>query len=106
MSAATGALGGFGSSLAKAMLFGAAANMINTAYQTAGSPCDRESKILRSGLYGAAGGAIGYSGGALGSSIFRPIDPIGQIVGQNPVTNYGAIGTAIGSSVGGIVGNQ
>ena len=108
MAAATGALGGFGSSLARAMLFGASANMLNTAYQQADDPCRSVNMgdVLRSGLYGAGGGSIGYAGGALGRSIFRPTNPIGQTLGQMPPHHYGASGSAIGAATGGFFANQ
>ncbi len=108
MAAATGALGGFGSSLATGMLFGASANMLNTAYQQADDPCQsiNMGDVLRSGLYGAGGGSIGYAGGALGRNIFRPTNPIGQTLGQLPAHHYGASGSAIGAATGGFFANQ
>ncbi len=109
VAAATGAMGGFGSTLGRAMFFGASANMLNTIYRQTGEP-NRESldtkEIIRSGLYGAGGGSIGFAGGVLGQSIFRPTNPIGQTVGQLPAQHFGASGTAIGAATGGYFANK
>lgn len=108
MAAATGALGGFGTSIAKAMLFGATANMLNTAYQQTEDPCQSldMGNVFRSGLWGAGGGAIGYAGGVIGRSSFRPTKTIGQEIGNMPAHHSGASGSAIGAAIGGTFANQ
>jgi len=109
MAAATGALGGFGSSLGRAIFFGALSNIFNTAYQQTDDPCHQSIdpwQILRSGLYGADGGSIGYAGGALGRIYYRPYNVIGQIKGPLPSSNYGASGAAFGATKGGFIANQ
>lgn len=105
---ATGALGGFGSTLTKAMVFGASANILNTAYQQMTGPCSslNAEKLAKNGALGLVGGAIGYGGGAIGNNLYLPSAVIGREVGKTSPLLFGAHGAAIGASVGGYVANQ
>jgi len=105
---ATGALGGFGSTLSRAMLFGALSNVLNTAYQQSSNTCKSfdKNKLAKSAALGLAGGTIGYAGGAIGRNIYWPSAVIGREVGQTSPLPFGAHGAAIGVSLGGYVANQ
>ncbi len=94
--------------MAKAAFFGASANVINTAYQQSDDPCKSFNlkELVRSGLYGAGGGMVGYSGGAVGKKLFKSDNVIGSYIGKKASTSYETSGTAIGAAVGGFIGNQ
>ena len=84
---ATGTLGGFGSTLRRAVFFGASSGAIGNMYiqlTEKSSGCDqRYQKSLdlyqvgRSAILGSFGGAVGFGGGILGKNILRPRDIIG-----------------------------
>ena len=109
---ANGALGGFGSTAMRAIIFGFAAGAINTAYQEVDdviSDCQSEidvSKIIRNSLFGGAGGLAGYGVGAIGRRIYKVpntkvFDPT-----KKETVNYGSEGAAAGAAIGGMIGNQ
>lgn len=111
VSAATGAIGGLGSSAIKSLVAGGLAGAANSAYKEFDNMSNCNSidfgKIYHGALYGAEGGIIGYGVGNIGKNIYKAPTNIKVF---NPNTklnfNYGAEGTAIGSIGGGIIGNQ
>ncbi|MEZ9469302.1 RHS repeat-associated core domain-containing protein [Vibrio lentus] len=113
---ATGALGGFGSTLRRAVFFGASSGAIGNMYiqlTEKSSGCDqRYQKSLdlyqvgRSAILGSFGGAVGFGGGILGKNILRPRDIIGVDLKKRVSFNYESYGSAIGSAGGTTIGNQ
>jgi RHS repeat-associated protein len=109
MAAATGALGGFGSTAAKAIFFGAAAGATNAAYQEAAggnTDCIDSSKVIRSAALGGAGGLVGQRIGKLGQNIYKAPNTTVFDPSVKVSVNYGTHGSAVGAALGGIVGNQ
>ena len=108
VAAGTGALGGFGSTLGRALFFGATSNILNTAYQQYSDPCQSFDlgRLARSGTFGAIGGAVGFGGGAVGRKLFWPSNVIGRPVGEMPSLHFGASGAALGAATGGYIANQ
>jgi len=109
IAAATGALGGYGSTIVRAMFFGATANVINNAYQQTDDPCNSKidsEQLIWSGLSGAIGGSIGYSGGVLGKRLPRFPKVIGRDYTKLSASHYEASGAAIGAATGGAFANQ
>ncbi|CAA6803997.1 MAG: Odd Oz/ten-m homolog 4 [uncultured Sulfurovum sp.] len=116
VAAGTGALGGFGSTFGRAIGFGTVAGATNNAYQQLEADSCKDfdyGGLARSVGFGAAGGGLGYLGSSLGNGILK--DPTQRYLNnavfpRTPVFStsprYGAEGSAIGASVGGILGNQ
>jgi hypothetical protein len=113
---ATGAIGGFGSTPLRAVIFGATAGAIQNTYSqitdTTKEKCDGGvstidvSEIFRSALLGGGGGLLGYGGGAIGKNILRTPNVIGEPLTTRVVFNYGNHGAAIGAAGGTAFGNQ
>jgi RHS repeat-associated protein len=110
VAAATGALGGFGSSVLKSFTYGAAAGALNTAYQEIDSAdCNRDidlARIIRSAGLGGLGGLTGFGGASTGRNIYRPTNIIGSDVAKRVSSNYGQHGAAVGAAGGSALGNQ
>ncbi|HDI3273404.1 TPA: RHS repeat protein [Vibrio cholerae] len=116
---ATGAIGGFGSSPLRAILFGATAgatqNTYNQIIDRSEMSCNDSEiniakldidQIVRSALFGGGGGLLGYGGGAIGRNVLRTPNIIGEPLGSRVVFNYGNHGAAIGAAGGTAFGNQ
>nr|WP_227549718.1 MULTISPECIES: hypothetical protein [Enterobacteriaceae] len=116
---ATGAIGGFGSTPLRAILFGATAGATQNTYKQitdrSEASCEATgiditgldvNQIVRSALFGGGGGLLGYGGGAIGRNILRTPNIIGEPLGSRAVFNYGNHGAAIGAAGGTAFGNQ
>ncbi|HAS6975644.1 RHS repeat-associated core domain-containing protein [Vibrio cyclitrophicus] len=115
---ATGALGGFGSTFVRALVFGSASGAIGGVYNQISvvkTECNNDGyvageidmdAIKRSAMLGAVGGAIGFSGGLMGKNILRTKEIIGSDVSKRIPFNYGSHGSAIGAALGTAYGNQ
>ena len=113
---ATGALGGFGKTLMRAVTFGASSGAIANTYSqitTNSSSCVQGKpnridlyQIGRSATLGAFGGTIGFGGGVMGKNILRPKDIIGMDLKKRVRFNYESHGSAIGAAGGTTIGNQ
>ncbi len=110
VAAATGALGGFGSTALRSLVFGAASGAINSGYrQLDNASCDSDfdgSELLRDTAHGGLGGFMGFGVWAFGRNTYRPVDVIGVDPASSVVNNYGQIGSAIGAVGGTALGNQ
>ena len=109
VAAATGALGGFGSTIARAIWFGALGNAINNAYQQSQDECNEFdfTNLADSALVGGFGGGLGAGISKIGQNTFRSVGvnnfPVNRPL---PPANYGQQATAIGSAIGGALANQ
>jgi len=116
MAGGTGALGGFGANLAKAVAFGAGASGLNTLGQQAIDPCQDfdMKKVGESMLFGGAGGGFGRGLAAAGEAIKDTSRATSTITNvkypttrtDGPVGNYANAGTATGAVGGGAVANN
>lgn len=115
---ATGAIGGFGSTLVRSLFFGSVSGAIGGAYNQISivkTECSNDgyvaesidiNAIKRSAMLGAVGGAIGFSGGIMGKNILRTKEIIGSDVRKRITFNYSSHGSAIGAALGTAYGNQ
>jgi len=115
--AATGAFGGFGSTIPRAAAFGAAGSAANNAYhQIADNQCEEIDlgEITVSAGLGAAGGVAGRAIGNAGQRIkdYSQATPTitnvkyPNIRWDGPIGDYGRVGAAVGAAVGGAVSNS
>lgn len=118
VAAATGAMGGFGSTAARAIGFGALSGSTQNAFNQVvdfDNECNRieggfmnfdVEAIVRGAFFGGLGGVGGNYGSGIGRRLYKKHDIKGVPLDKKIRFNYESEGAAIGTALGTAYGNQ